>query len=150
MRPRPELIGLLLAAGLATAACAATQPGPPMHCRHPLTAIGSADGLPASIIAQVHPWMALHGERWNRTDAVSPGELTAGFLWAAHSNASWIVAFRSGGIACCSNRFGLFLPATPGGASYREVLPAAGSPDLFGDISCKGVDAALDTYAGRR
>jgi hypothetical protein len=148
MRPRPEVIGLLLAAGLASGACAA--PGPAMHCRHPLTAIGSADGLPPSITAQVRPWMALHGERWNNTDAISPGERTAGFLWAAHSNANWIVAFRSGGIACCNNRFGLFLPTTPGGASYRQVLPAAGSPDLFGDTSCTGVDAALDTYAARR
>jgi hypothetical protein len=148
MRPRPELIGLLLAAGLATGACAA--PGPAMPCRHPLTTIGSADALPRSIIAQVHPWMALHGERWDNTDAVSPGELTAGFLWAGRWNADWIVAFRSGGIACCSNRFGLFTPTTPGAASYRQILPEVGAPDLFGDVSCKGVDAALDAYAGRR
>jgi hypothetical protein len=148
MRSRPGLIGLLLAAGLATGAGAA--PGPAPHCRHPLTTIGSADGLPPSITAQVRPWMALHGERWNNTDAISPGELTAGFLWAAHWNGDWIVAFRSGGIACCNNRFGLFLPTASGGASYRQVMPAAGSPDLFGDVSCKGVDAAFDAYAGRR
>ena len=147
---RPAVIGLLLAASLATGACAAPKPGPALHCRHTLTTIGSADGLPPSVVTQLRPWMALHGEHWNRTDAISPGELTAGFLWAARWNADWLVAFTSGGVACCSNRLGLFVPAAPGSVAYHQVLPKVGGPDLFGDVGCKGIDAVLDAYAGRR
>jgi hypothetical protein len=146
MRPRPELIGLLLAASLATGACAAPKPGPALHCRHPLTTIGSADGLPASITTQVRPWMALHGERWNDTDSITPGDLTASFLWAARSTGDWIVAYKVGGIACCSNRFALFKPV---GTGYQQVLAPSGAPDSFGDASCKGLDAALGAYGTR-
>jgi hypothetical protein len=140
------LIGLLLALGVTTGACAAAKPGPAMHCRHPLATIGSADGVPGSITNQVKGWMALHGERWNDTDSISRGDLTASFLWAARSNADWIVAFRSGGIACCSTRFVLFKPAAVGASTYRMFTPPNGAPDDFGDASCKGVDAALSAY----
>ena len=59
----------------------------------------------------LRPWIALHGERWNHTDVDRlPDERTAGFLWAAHSGPDWIVAYRVGGIACCSTRFALLLP----------------------------------------
>jgi hypothetical protein len=150
MRSRSAVFGLLLAVGLASSACAAPKPGPALHCRHPLTTIGSADGLPPSLTAQLRPWMALHGERWNRTDSIIQGDLTASFLWAARWNGDWIVAFTSGGIACCSNRFGLFLSGPPGGSAYRQVLPQPGEPDYFGDTTCKGIDAALDAHAGRR
>ena len=146
MRPRPELIGLLLAASLATGACAAPKGGPALHCRHSLSTIDAADGLPPSIGAQLRPWMALHGERWNATDSITPGDLTAKFLWAARSHGDWIVAYKVGGIACCSNRFAFFKPV---GTGYQQALAPSGAPDYFGDASCKGLDAALDAYGTR-
>ena len=45
MMARRGLLALLLAVGFATNACAAPKPGPALHCRHPLTTIGSAAGL---------------------------------------------------------------------------------------------------------
>ncbi|HXQ15908.1 MAG TPA: hypothetical protein VN814_14935 [Caulobacteraceae bacterium] len=147
MRAGATSIGLLLAVGLVTSACAAPKPGPELHCRHPLATVGAADGLPPTLLAQLHPWMALHGERWNDTDSIMPGDLTASFLWAAHWNGDWMVAFRSGGIACCHDRFALFVPGGPG---LRMVLPPSGAPDDFGDVTCKGLDAALDAYGTGR
>jgi hypothetical protein len=147
MRSRLGLISLLLAMSLASGACAAPKPGPVLHCRHPLATTGSADALPGSITAQLKPWMALHGERWSATDAISPGELTAGFLWAARWSGDWIVAYRSGGIACCSNRTNLFIPHA---GSFQQIIPQAGAPDDFGDVTCKGIDAVLDAYGTQR
>jgi hypothetical protein len=141
------LIAPLLAVGLATNACAAPKAGPAMHCRHPLATTGSADSLPASVTTQLRTWMALHGESWNRTDAITPGELTAGFLWAASWNGDWVIAYSVGGIACCSTRLALFVP---GPAAYRWVTPASGAPDNFGDATCKGIDAVLDAYGAHR
>jgi hypothetical protein len=152
MSARRELIGLLLAVGMAAGACAAapSKPGPAMHCRHPLATVGSADGLPGPVAGQLRSWMALHGEAWNRTDAITPGELTAGFLWAGQWNGDWVIAYRVGGIACCSTRLALFTPSASGGASYRWVTPPTGAPDNFGDASCKGIDAVLDAYGTHR
>jgi hypothetical protein len=150
MKAHPGLIGLLLALGLATSACAAPKPGPALHCRHPVATIGSPDGLPGSVVTLIKPWMALHGERWNDTDSIMPSDLTASFLWAGRWDGDWIVAFKSGGIACCHSRFGLFVPVTPGSANFRLVLLPSGAPDDFGDTSCKGLDAALNTYGTPR
>jgi hypothetical protein len=143
------LAALLLAMAAGTNACAAAKPGPALHCRHSLTTYGAADSLPTAIASQLRPWMALRGERWNRTDSIMRGDLTAGFLWAAKAKADWIVAYSVGGVACCSTRFGLFKP-TAAGRGYQQVIPQPGAPDNFGDASCKGIDAVLDAYGTRR
>jgi hypothetical protein len=143
--------------GAAAAALAATmtvflvpalaQAGVPAGCRRPLTPVASADAIPPAVTAPLK-WIAFHGERWNNTDVVTPGERTAGFLWAAHAGPDWIVAYRVGGIACCSTRFTLLLPK---GGAYAPVTPAYPSKtDWFGDASCAGIDAALSAYAGGR
>jgi hypothetical protein len=139
----------MLALSVAASACAASKPGPALHCRHALTTFGAADSLPAPIASQLKPWMALHGERWNRTDSIMRNDLTAGFLWAARSNADWVVAYSVGGVACCNTRFGLFKP-TAAGRGYQQVIPQSGAPDQVGDATCKGIDAVLDAYGTRR
>jgi hypothetical protein len=127
---------------------AMAQAGAPAGCRHPLTPVPSAAAIPAAVTAPLK-WIAFHGESWNATDVVTPGSLTAGYEWAARSGSNWIVAYKVGGIACCSTRFTLLLPK---GAAYAPVIPAYPSktPDWFGDASCAGIDAALSTYAGGR
>jgi hypothetical protein len=145
MNPAPQLIGLLLALGLATGAPAAS-PGPPSPCRHPLASVASPDELPATVIASLKPWLAMHGEPWNATDSVSRGDLRARYLWAARSSGDWIVAYGVGGITCCSVRLALFTPAASG---FKQVIPPRGGPDKFGDATCKGVDAVLDAYGTR-
>jgi hypothetical protein len=148
MSSASRLTALVLALGLAAPAGAATPPA--LHCRHPLATTGAAADLPASVAAQLRPWMALHGERWNGGDSISRGDLTSGFLWAAHGNGNWVVAYTVGGISCCHTRFALFTPAAPGSAGYRWIMPTKGAPDYFGDASCGGLDAALDAYGARR
>ncbi len=134
------IVIVLLAPALAHA-------GAPVGCRHPLAPAASADAIPSAVTASLK-WIAFHGEGWNHTDVVTPGERTAGFLWAAHAGADWIVAYRVGGIACCSTRFTLLLPK---GGGYAPVTPAYSSKtDWFGDASCAGIDAALSAYAGGR
>jgi hypothetical protein len=121
--------------------------GPPASCRHPLVPISSSSALPAPVAAPLRAWMALHGERWNATDDVTPGALVASYEWAARSGPDWIVAYKVGGISCCKTRFALLKPQ---GAAYAQVVPARGRPDWFGDASCAGIDAALSAYAGSR
>jgi hypothetical protein len=148
MSRRLGLISLLLAVGLATNACAAAaKPGPAMHCRHPLATFSSADNLPGPVTAELRTWMALHGERTNKTDSISPGELVASFLWSAQWNGDWIVAYSIGGIECCHTRLALYAPK---GGGYGRVTPPLGGPDIFGDASCKGIDAVLDGYGAHR
>jgi len=125
---------------------ALAQAGAPAGCRHPLTPVPSAAAIPAAVTAPLK-WIAFHGEGWNATDVVTPGTPTAGYLWAAHSGLNWIVAYKVGGIACCSTRFALLTPRSGG---YAQVIPAQGRPDWFGDASCAGIDAALSAYAGGR
>jgi hypothetical protein len=136
-----------LAAIIFSLAPALAHAGAPAGCRHPLTPIPSAAAIPPAAAAPLHPWMALHGERWNVSDDITPGTPTAGFLWAARAGSDWIVAYKVGGISCCSTRFALIVPQ---GGRYVQVTPARGRPDWFGDASCAGVDAALTAYAGNR
>ena len=72
-----------------------------------------------------------------------PGEPIAGYLWAGQSGGRWLVAFTVGGEQCCRNRLALYVPA---GGGYKRVTPPLGKTDLLGDVSCKGVDRALDAY----
>ena len=134
-----------LAAVCLSFAPALAHAGAPTGCRHPLTPVSSADAIPAAAAAPLHPWMALHGERWNGGDAITPGAPVAGFLWAAHHGPNWIVAYKVGGVSCCSTRFALIAPQ---GGRYVQAVPAKGRPDWFGDASCAGIDAALTAYAG--
>jgi hypothetical protein len=136
-----------LAALLPAVAPMLAHAGPPASCRHPLVPIASAAALPPPVAAPLRSWMALRGERWNATDAISPGELTAGYQWAVRSGPDWIVAYKVGGISCCSIRFSLLVPR---GGGYGQVLPSRDRPDWFGDPSCAGIDAALSAYAGGR
>ena len=108
-----------------------------LHCHHPLAAL-PATALPADIAAALAPWMALHGEAWNRTDAISLHERTAGFLWAAKSGPAWIVAYSSGGIACCATRLAGFVPAAGG---HRQTMSA---PEALQDATCHDIDAFVD------
>ena len=138
------------AALAATLACLAPTIGhaaAPAGCRHPLTPVASSAALPPAVAAPLKSWMALRGERWNATDAIGRGDLTAGYLWAARSGPNWIVAYKVGGISCCSTRFALLLPQ---GGRYVQAVPARARPDWFGDVSCAGVDAALAAYAEAR
>jgi hypothetical protein len=123
-----------------------TKPHPALACRHPLQWATSPADLPADVTRQLSTWMALHGERWNKTDAISQGDLTAQYLWAAQSGGDWIVGFESGGVACCSTRFNLF--AAKAGGGYDWVTPPIGAPDYYGDPTCKGIDGAIDAYGG--
>ena len=145
MRLAPQLIGLLLAAGLAMDAHAAPE-GPPSPCRHPLTSVAAPDQLPAAIVASLKPWLSMHGEPWNATDSVSRGDLIGRYLWAARSSGDWIVAYGVGGVTCCNVRLALF---TPAGTGFKRVIPPRGAPDLLGDATCKGIDAVLDAYGAR-
>ena len=146
MKARQRLIGgLLMAAVLATSGHAAPA-GPPSQCRHPLASVASPDQLPASIIASLKPWLAMHGEPWNATDSVSRGDLIGRYLWAARSGGDWIVAYGVGGVTCCGVRLALFTPAASG---FKRAIPPRGGPDIFGDATCKGVDAVLDSYGTR-
>ena len=121
--------------------------GAPAGCRHPLAPAASVDAIPPAVTAPL-TWIAFHGEHWNSTDVVTPGARTGLFLWAARSGADWIVAYKVGGIACCSTRFTLLLPK---GGAYAPVTPAYPSKtDWFGDAGCAGIDAALSAYAGGR
>ena len=141
MRAAAALAAILLVAP------ALAHAGAPAGCRHALTPIASSSALPGPVTAPLRPWMALHGEAWNPTDVVTPGALTAGYEWGAHAGPYWIVAYKVGGIACCSTRFALLVPR---GGGYEQVVPAVGRPDWFGDASCAGIDAALGAYAGGR
>ena len=134
------------AAVLTVSAAGAGHAAPALRCRHPLTMV-SAVALPPAVARPLSSWMALHGEPWSKGDAVSPGELIAGFEWAANSGADWIVAYRVGGIACCSTRFALMVPR---GAAYAQVIPPSGGTDWFGQPTCAGIDPALDAYGNRR
>jgi hypothetical protein len=136
-----------LAAFLLSLAPALAHAAAPTSCKHPLVPIASAAALPPAVAAPLRSWMALRGERWNSTDAIGPGELTAGYQWAARSGPDWIVAYKVGGISCCSIRFALLVPQ---GGGYLQVVPARGRPDWFADPSCAGIDAALTAYAGGR
>jgi hypothetical protein len=142
MRGWAGLIGLLVAAALANDVRAAQPPA--QGCRHPLALAHSAADLPPTVTASLRPWMALHGEAWNNGDALEPHDLTASYAWAARSGKAWIVAYAAGGRICCRTRFALF---TAGGQAYRQVVPPVGRPDYFGDVSCAGIDPALDAYA---
>ncbi|MFI4934553.1 MAG: hypothetical protein ACHP7N_08040 [Caulobacterales bacterium] len=147
MRRAARLASAALLAGWVVAGSAQAA-APALHCRHPLTMAASAADLPAAVTASLRKWMALHGEAWSRSDAIGPGQLTAGFDWAARSGKSWIVAYTVGGIACCRQRFNLFVAEAA--SPYHDVIPPAGRPDYFGDVSCAGIDPALDAYASAR
>ncbi len=139
-----------LAASVATSASGGPAAPAAMHCRHPLAMAASASELPVTVIAALHPWMALRGERWNRTDAMMAGDLTAGFTWAARSGGTWIVAYSVGGIACCRTRFAAFVPAGKAGSGFRQVVDPADKTDEFGNASCVGIDRFLDAHPPAR
>jgi hypothetical protein len=145
MRGWAGLIGPLVAAGLATGACAESPSA--LQCRHTLAVAASVRQLPPSVIALFKPWMALHGETWNDGDVISKGDLTASFAWAARSEGGWVVAYHVGGRVCCRMRFALFTPTHQHAGSYRQVVPPFPGPDYFSDVSCKGIDPALDAFA---
>jgi hypothetical protein len=138
-----------LAAFLLILAPALAHAGAPAGRRHLLAPVASAAALPPAVATPLRSWMALRGERWNSTDSIGPGELTAGYEWAGRSGANWIVAYKVGGVACCSTRFTLLVPHGDGYVQ-ATVLPGRDRPDWFGDPSCAGIDAALSAYAGGR
>jgi hypothetical protein len=142
------LVALAASSPLLVATKAFCAP-PPLNCRHPLSVTTSSSDLPPLVAKDLSSWMALHGEPWNDTDSVSPGQLTANFLWATHSAHSWVVAYSVGGYSCCHTRFRLFVGSRVPSFGYWPITPAlgGGQPDFFGVATCVGIDAALDTYA---
>lgn len=120
----------------------------PRGCHHPLTPVASANAVPSAVTGAL-PWIAFHGEPWNATDAITPGSRNGAYQWGARFGANWIVAYKVGGIACCSTRFFLFIPRGMGGG-YIQAVRYPDQPDWFGDPTCAGIDAALAAYAGAR
>jgi hypothetical protein len=63
----------MIAPILAALACEASATPDLSRCRHPLKLTEAAVDLPASLQADLSPWMALHGENWNMTDVRPSG-----------------------------------------------------------------------------
>jgi len=141
-------LALAMASAALVAACAPASPAAPLalHCRHALAMAPAASALPPSITNQLRTWMALNGERWNRTDSISPGELVASYEWAARAGQTWLVAYNVGGDDCCHIRLAAFVPQGGAASGYRQVMPEVGRPDEFGDASCAGIDRFLDNH----